>query len=116
MPGTVKVVHTNDKKRALGRGLSALIPQAGNGGGGGKSAEVSRGGVLRIPVEEIKRDGDQPRRQFDEVRLKELADSIRTQGLIQPILVRRDGRQYRIIAGERRWRAAQLAVLKEVPV
>ena len=110
MPGTIKVVHS-DKKRALGRGLSALIPQAS---AGSHSNEVGRG-VLRLPVEEIKRDGAQPRKVFDEQRLKELADSIRTQGLIQPVLVRRDGRSYRLIAGERRWRAAQLAGLKEIP-
>ena len=110
MPGLVKVVHS-EKKRALGRGLSALIPQAGAGAVG---HELGRG-VLRLPVEEIKRDGAQPRKVFDEQRLKELADSIRTQGLIQPVLVRRDGRAYRLIAGERRWRAAQLAGLKEIP-
>lgn len=109
MPGAVKVIQ-GDKKRALGRGLSALIPQAGAPSAGGDGR-----GVLRLPVEEIRRDGAQPRKRFDDGRLKELAESIRAQGLIQPVLVRRDGRGFRLIAGERRWRAAQLAGLKEIP-
>lgn len=70
---------------------------------------------MKLPVEDIVRDGRQPRRVFDEAGLKELADSIRAQGLIQPILVRRRGMGFGLIAGERRWRAAQLAGLKEVP-
>jgi ParB family transcriptional regulator, chromosome partitioning protein len=99
-------------KRALGRGLSALIPQA--------SVPVqgdlpSSAGIVRLPVEQVLRDPAQPRKTFDEAKLRELAESIRTQGVIQPILVRRDGSAYRLIAGERRWRAAQLAGLHEVP-
>ena len=99
-------------KRALGRGLSALIPQA--------SVPVqgdlpSSAGIVRLPVEHVLRDPAQPRKTFDEAKLRELAESIRTQGVIQPILVRRDGSAYRLIAGERRWRAAQLAGLHEVP-
>jgi ParB family chromosome partitioning protein len=72
-------------------------------------------GIVRIAVEQIVRDPAQPRKTFDEAKLRELAESIRTQGVIQPILVRRDGADYRLIAGERRWRAAQLAGLHEVP-
>jgi len=72
-------------------------------------------GIVRIAVEQIVRDPTQPRKTFDENKLRELAESIRTQGVIQPILVRRDGSEYRLIAGERRWRAAQLAGLHEVP-
>jgi ParB family transcriptional regulator, chromosome partitioning protein len=109
------VIPTPEKspKRALGRGLSALIPQA--------PAVVAeppppRGNaVVKLPVESIARDGTQPRKVFDETKLKELADSIRAQGIIQPILVRKEGDKYRIIAGERRWRASQLAGLHEVP-
>ena len=71
--------------------------------------------MVRLPLEAIRRDGNQPRKAFDEARLQELADSIKAQGLIQPVLVRKDGDGYRIIAGERRWRAAQLAGLKEIP-
>jgi ParB family chromosome partitioning protein len=106
---------TADKqpKRALGRGLSALIPQASQSGPG--SSEGSSKGVLKLPIEAISRDLDQPRRAFDEDKLKELAASIKAQGVIQPVLVRREGDHYRLIAGERRWRAAQLAGLKELP-
>jgi len=99
-------------KRALGRGLSALIPQA--------SVPVQSDlppatGIVRVPIEHIVREGSQPRKTFDETKLRELAESIRTQGIIQPVLVRRDGSDYRLIAGERRWRAAQLAGLHEIP-
>lgn len=99
-------------KRALGRGLSALIPQAAvpiEGELPGAS------GILRLPIERVTRDPGQPRKTFDEAKLRELADSIGTQGLIQPVLVRRLGTDFRLIAGERRWRAAQLAGLHEIP-
>lgn len=99
-------------KRALGRGLSALIPQASVPVQGELPPST---GIVRIAVEQIVRDPTQPRKTFDETKLRELAESIRTQGVIQPILVRRDGSEYRLIAGERRWRAAQLAGLHEVP-
>jgi len=99
-------------KRALGRGLSALIPQASVPIHGEMPPAT---GIVRIPVERLLRDPAQPRKTFDETRLRELAESIRTQGVIQPVLVRRDGADYRLIAGERRWRAAQLAGLHEVP-
>ncbi len=99
-------------KRALGRGLSALIPQASVPLQGELPPST---GVVRIPVERLLRDPAQPRKTFDETKLRELAESIRTQGVIQPVLVRRDGVDYRLIAGERRWRAAQLAGLHEVP-
>ena len=99
-------------KRALGRGLSALIPQASVPVQGDLPPSA---GIVRIAVEHIVRDPGQPRKTFDEAKLRELAESIRTQGVIQPVLVRRDGSEYRLIAGERRWRAAQLAGLHEVP-
>ena len=99
-------------KRALGRGLSALIPQAAVPQDGAQSQR----GVSRLPVDLISRDETQPRKVFDDAKLHELAESIRTQGILQPILVRRDGPRYRLIAGERRWRAAQLAGLDQVPV
>jgi ParB family chromosome partitioning protein len=98
-------------KRALGRGLSALIPQASVPVHGELTAE----GIVRLQVERVLRDPRQPRKAFDEAKLQTLAESIRAQGLIQPILVRRDGEVYRLIAGERRWRAAQLAGLHEIP-
>ena len=99
-------------KRALGRGLSALIPQASVPLQGDIPSST---GIVRLPIESILRDPAQPRKAFDEAKLRELAGSIRTQGVIQPVLVRRDGTDYRLIAGERRWRAAQLAGLQEVP-
>lgn len=99
-------------KRALGRGLSALIPQSLPVPIAG---ELSGRGVVRLPIERIYRDGNQPRKTFDEEKLRGLAESIRAQGLIQPVLVRKEGGSYRLIAGERRWRAAQLAGLHEVP-
>lgn len=101
------------KKRALGRGLSALIPQAANAPGPHPSA--APGGVQLLPVDRVLRDGNQPRKSFDEAKLQELANSIQTQGVLQPLLVRKDGDSFRLIAGERRWRAAQLAGLQEVP-
>jgi ParB family chromosome partitioning protein len=104
-------MHGGEKKRALGRGLSALIPQAAAPGGNDGAGR----GVVRLPIEEVRRDGAQPRKVFEGKRLEELAASIRLQGVLQPVLVRREGRSYRLIAGERRWRAAQLAGLKEIP-
>jgi ParB family chromosome partitioning protein len=107
-----------EKKRALGRGLGALIPQANTAVNAAVpvTGELPpKSGVLRLPIEAIRRDAAQPRKVFDEAKLRELAESIKAQGLIQPILVRKDGEGYRIIAGERRWRAAQLAGLQEVP-
>jgi ParB family chromosome partitioning protein len=104
------------QKRALGRGLSALIPQAAPSSGGKASEQAAnKAGVLKLPIESIHRDKEQPRQHFDEVKLKELSESIKAQGVLQPILVRKDGDGYRIIAGERRWRASQAAGLKEVP-
>jgi ParB family chromosome partitioning protein len=71
--------------------------------------------VLSLPVEAVERNPEQPRKRFDEAKLEELAASIRQHGIVEPILVRKEGGRYRILAGERRWRAAQRAGLKEVP-
>lgn len=102
-------------KRALGRGLSALIPQAAHGAVP-LNADLREKGIHKLPVESIRRDVGQPRKVFDEAKLKELANSICAQGVIQPVLVRKDGHGgHVLIAGERRWRAAQLAGLKEIP-
>jgi ParB family transcriptional regulator, chromosome partitioning protein len=115
------VLNSSDKqKRALGRGLSALIPQAAPppaaaAADAAAAAAARPGGVLKIPIESIKRDVAQPRRHFDEEKLAELTASIRAQGLLQPVLVRKDGDGYRLIAGERRWRASQAAGLQEIP-
>jgi ParB family chromosome partitioning protein len=71
--------------------------------------------LLMLPVEGIERNPDQPRKRFEEAKLEELAASIREHGVVEPILVRKEGGRYRIVAGERRWRAAQRAGLREVP-
>jgi ParB family chromosome partitioning protein len=111
------------KRPALGRGLGALIPeptarpiptQSG-------AAEGVFGVPKQLPIEAVEPNREQPRKRFDDERLRELADSIAAQGIIQPIVVTPlpsgPGQQrYQIIAGERRWRAAQLAGLHSVPV
>lgn len=111
---------TSSKRKSLGRGIGALIPGASASSASSnsflKSSTETEQRVLQIPIEELKRDDEQPRQNFDPAKLEELASSIRTQGIVQPILARRDNGIYKIIAGERRWRAAQLAGLKEVPV
>ncbi|HEY3445266.1 MAG TPA: ParB/RepB/Spo0J family partition protein [Myxococcales bacterium] len=109
MPTPVVPSNNVPQKRALGRGLGALIP------GTNSERATNRPQVLQIPIEDLDRDEKQPRQQFDSARLEELAASIRVKGIFQPILVRKEAGRYRIIAGERRWRAAQLAGLREVP-
>jgi ParB family chromosome partitioning protein len=103
-----------ETRRGLGRGLSALIEEA--------STPPQAGGVrtasgLEISLEQIRAGPHQPRRRFDEAELEELAQSIREKGVLQPILVRpaSSGAGYEIIAGERRWRAAQRAGLHAIP-
>jgi len=99
------------KKRGLGRGLDALL-----GMDSGPTAEPAEGELRNIAVGQIQPGRYQPRTGMDPERLDELAASIKAQGLIQPIVVRAiGGGRYEIIAGERRWRAAQLAELAEVP-
>lgn len=93
-------------KRALGRGLGALLPPS----------ETDEGGRLReLPVESLVPNPQQPRREFDPQALAELAASIRSSGVLQPLVVRPRGAQYEILVGERRWRAAQQAGLARVP-
>ncbi len=113
------MVNADKQKRALGRGLSALIPQAAPAPAAAAPAPAEaappKNGVLKLPIESIQRDTLQPRRHFDEAKLRELTESIKAQGLLQPILVRKEGSGYRLIAGERRWRASQAAGLHEIP-
>ena len=100
----------------LGRGLSALLGDAAvEAPVSGKAGDVPTG-VRTLPVSALAPHPDQPRRYFDEDKLEELAKSIAQRGLIQPIVVRPHGHDYQIVAGERRWRAAQRARLHEVPV
>ena len=101
------------KKKRLGRGLGSLI---------GNIDDVTRaevvdnsGGMVELDIDRIQRGKYQPRQVFDQAALQELADSIRVQGIVQPIVVRPEGSHYELVAGERRWRAAQLAGLQKVP-
>jgi ParB family chromosome partitioning protein len=96
------------KKPALGKGLSALIPSSRD--------EGPKSGLLMVPLERLDANPRQPRRRFDEEGLAELSRSIQKAGILQPILVTRAGDRYRILAGERRARAARLAGLTDVPV
>ena len=98
-------------RRGLGRGLSALLGEVDAPAEGRHAA-----GATEIAVESIQANPDQPRRRFDETELEELAQSIREKGVLQPILVRpAAGGDFQIVAGERRWRAAQRAGLWEIP-
>ena len=102
--------------KGLGMGLQALLGEAARPVGTPVGeAPASRGGVREIEVARIRPNPNQPRIQFDEAALDELADSIRERGVLQPILLRPDGEDYLIIAGERRWRAAQRARLHAIP-
>lgn len=97
------------KKFALGKGLSALIPDE-------SFNEDNKNSTLFISINKIKSDKDQPRKLFDTEKIAELTESIKTHGIIQPLILRKiDNDQYIIVAGERRWRAAKTAGLKEVP-
>jgi ParB family chromosome partitioning protein len=124
---------TTSKKKGLGRGLDALLggarelgeqdgSEAGDAAytasGAGVVTRPAQGEAVReLPVEQIQRGRYQPRRGFDEDRLRELADSIAAQGVIQPVVVRPvAGAMYELLAGERRWRASQLAGLERIPV
>jgi ParB family chromosome partitioning protein len=106
-------VERSGKRRALGRGLDALIPT------GSPEVATSSGvtdtALLRIPVDRVRPNPFQPRQQFDDTELEELASSIRANGLLQPIVVRAKGAEYELVAGERRLRAAQRAGLQEIP-
>jgi ParB family chromosome partitioning protein len=96
-----------EKRPALGKGLSALIPDM---------PEPTRASAIEADVDRLEPNDFQPRGYVDEARLQELAQSIRANGIIQPIVVRKIGDRFQIIAGERRWRAAKMAGLVRVPV
>ena len=102
----------SDPKRGLGRGLSALLGDAPRTE---SPAEVRKGGVRDVEVARIRPNPSQPRQHFDEEALAELADSIRRHGVLQPVLLRIAGDDFELIAGERRWRAAQRAQLHSIP-
>jgi ParB family transcriptional regulator, chromosome partitioning protein len=104
-PGEEKMI----KRKALGKGLSALIPEANDNG-------IQGEGYFQCPIESIEPNPYQPRQDFDSTSLEELAMSIKEKGVITPILVSKSEQGYRLIAGERRWRAAQKAGLERIPV
>ncbi len=95
------------KRMALGKGLGALLPEFG---------QAESKALLFCGIEEIIPNRSQPRKLFDESKLQELADSIKEKGILEPLIVRRTDQGYELIVGERRWRAAQKAGLKQVPV
>jgi len=109
-------MSSKNEKRGLGRGLSALMADVHLAGPG--QAQAPRKAELHLPVDKLEPNPQQPRLDFKREELDSLADSIRQKGVIQPLIVRRKpGRDvYEIVAGERRWRAAQIAQLHEVPV
>jgi ParB family chromosome partitioning protein len=101
--------------KGLGMGLQALLGEAARAPVAADSQSSATTGVREIEIARIRANPNQPRVQFDEVGLDELADSIRERGVLQPILLRPDGENYMIVAGERRWRAAQRARLHAIP-
>lgn len=94
-------------RKGLGKGLDALL---------GDFTETPREGVLQLDVNQIDTNREQPRKSFDQDKLKELAQSLKRHGMVQPIIVRKNGERYVIVAGERRYRAARLAGFADVPV
>lgn len=100
----------NKRKSGLGRGLSALLDDIS------APPQANAPGVVRLPVADISANPDQPRRRFDAEAMAELVASVRAHGILQPILVRPHAGSHQIVAGERRWRAAQAAGLHEIPV
>ncbi len=105
------------KQRGLGRGLEALLRTPPDGGA---APGATNAAIVELPLDELSTGSYQPRGEFPEDTLTELADSIREQGILQPLIVRpraaTDGARYEIVAGERRWRAARQAGLRTVPV
>ncbi|MDS1004897.1 ParB/RepB/Spo0J family partition protein [Clostridium sporogenes] len=95
-----------NKKSALGKGLGALIPE--------KSQE-NKDSINTISINLIKPNNEQPRKNFDEEKIRCLAQSIKEHGIIQPLVLKKEGSLYTIVAGERRWRAAKLAGIKKIP-
>ncbi len=105
-------------KKGLGRGLEALIPDSVEVGASAerKTETENKDQILWVKLTKLEPDPDQPRKDFGEDEINELADSIKTHGVFQPLLVQKKDRGYMIVAGERRWRAAKIAGLHEIPV
>ncbi len=112
-----------NSKKGLGKGLDSLIPMGSEIENITKPVKKAKNepktnenGVIELKVNQIEPNREQPRKNFDEDALQELADSIKKHGIIQPLVVQKKGEYYEIIAGERRWRAAKIAGLKHIPV
>jgi ParB family chromosome partitioning protein len=95
------------KKFGLGKGLGALIPD--------EEVAVETNAVMKIDMNLIKANENQPRKNFDEEKIEQLSESIKEHGIVQPIVLKKDGNTYTIVAGERRWRASKNIGLKEIP-
>ena len=106
-------MNSKIRKKSLGRGLSTLLAETNNDND--PSISKNQKVDLYLPVEKIFPNKAQPRRSFDKLKLEELAKSILNNGIIQPVIVRRKGPDFELIAGERRWRAAQIAKIHSVP-
>lgn len=96
-----------NKKFGLGKGLGALIPE--------EESAADSNAVMKISMNLIKANDNQPRKSFDEEKIEQLAESIREHGIVQPIVLKKEGSTYTIVAGERRWRASKSIGLKEIP-
>jgi ParB family chromosome partitioning protein len=101
-------ITSSHSHRGLGKGLGALLSTDG-------IPESPRDSVINLKINDVSPNADQPRKAFDEVKLNELAESIKANGIIMPIIVRKEGLGYKIVAGERRWRAAKIAGLAMIP-
>src|SRR5579871_1131807 len=105
--------NADNQRRALGKGLSALLPTRPPAQQ--PEAPHHEESVAQLPIEAIEPNPLQPRRVFQHDRIEELAQSIRANGIIQPLVVRRRGEKYQLVAGERRWRASRIAGITMVP-
>lgn len=104
------------KRGGLGRGLNALVSEAEYETGGSSTSVSNSAAETKLPIEDIVPNPNQPRIHFNETELRELSESIQEHGVLQPLLVRKHGNGYEIIAGERRYQASKLAGLEELPV
>lgn len=104
------------KRGGLGRGLHALVSEAEYETGGSAASASNAASETKLPIEDIVPNPNQPRIHFNETELRELSESIQEHGVLQPLLVRKHGNGYEIIAGERRYQASKLAGLEELPV
>lgn len=104
------------KRGGLGRGLNALVSEAEYETGGSATSVSNAASETKLPIEDIVPNPNQPRIHFNETELRELSESIQEHGVLQPLLVRKHGNGYEIIAGERRYQASKLAGLEELPV